>query len=120
MPGQAKTDSVMTAPPRSVPIWSPITVSTGIAPQTAVGATAEVNLARQRLRLGKTRALLMVESAKGRSVQAGVIKVGGPFGLSIARAVERFYATRDSGSSNLDERLGSLTEVTVLVPLIQQ
>jgi hypothetical protein len=52
-----------------------VTVSTAISPQTAVGGTAQVNLARQHLRRGKTRALLMVESARGRSVQAGVIRV---------------------------------------------
>jgi len=39
--------------------------------------------------------------------KAGVVKVGGPFGLSIARAVERFYATRDAGGRDLDERLGA-------------
>ncbi len=35
--------------------------------------------------------------------KAGVVKVAEPFGVSIARAVERFYATR---GSTIDERLG--------------
>ena len=31
MPGMPKTVSVRTAPPRSVPNWSPITVTTGMS-----------------------------------------------------------------------------------------
>lgn len=38
--------------------------------------------------------------------KAGVVKVAQPFGVSIARAVERFYATRGSGGFELDARLG--------------
>lgn len=52
-------------------------VSASLGPQTAVGGKADMNLIRQRLGRGRARALLTVDSAKGGSVQAGVIRVAG-------------------------------------------
>jgi hypothetical protein len=54
-----------------------VAVSASLGPQTAVGSKADVNLTRQRLGRGRARALLTVDSAKGGSVQAGVIRVAG-------------------------------------------
>jgi hypothetical protein len=54
-----------------------VAVSASLGPQTAVGGKADVNLTRQRLARGRARALLTVDSAKGGSVQAGVIRVSG-------------------------------------------
>jgi hypothetical protein len=51
-----------------------VAASTALSPQSAVGATAELNLARQRLRRGKTRALMIIESPAGHSIQAGVFR----------------------------------------------
>jgi hypothetical protein len=50
-----------------------VVVSTSLPPRTAIGGTAGVNLAQQRLRVGKARALLSVGAATD-SVQAGVIR----------------------------------------------
>jgi hypothetical protein len=51
-----------------------VAVSTALDPQSAVSASAEVNIARLRLGSGRARALLTIGSASGHSVQAGVIR----------------------------------------------
>ena len=40
-----------------------------------MGGTADINLARQTLKAGGFRSLISVDSAGGRSVQAGVVKL---------------------------------------------
>ena len=50
-------------------------VTAGLAPQTAVGGTARINLTRQNLGKGRSRALVTFGGSGGHAVQAGIVRM---------------------------------------------